>query len=62
MDENYLKLVEQVFTMARLQAVNANPGDKGFLNQLLQLELDLMSKLEEYKNLKQSEEMLEKVD
>jgi hypothetical protein len=60
LDKGYFTLIEQVFTLARVQAVNSNPTDKASLEKMMQLEADLISRLEEYNNLK--EENLETVD
>jgi hypothetical protein len=58
LDKGYFQLVEQVFTLARVQMINTNPNDKQSLEKLLQLEGDLTSRLEEYNTLKEREEML----
>lgn len=58
LDKGYFKLIEQVFALSRVQMVNTNSNDKGALEKLLQLENDLISRLEEYNTLKEREEML----
>jgi hypothetical protein len=58
LDKGYFTLMEQVFTLARVQMVNTNPDDKVSLEKMLQLENDLTSRLEEYNTLKEREEML----
>jgi hypothetical protein len=58
LDKGYFQLVEQVFTLARVQMINTNPNDKQSLEKLLQLEGDLTQRLEEYNTLKEREEML----
>ena len=58
LDKGYFQLVEQVFTLARVQMINTNPNDKQSLEKLLQLEGDLSQRLEEYNTLKEREEML----
>lgn len=58
LDKGYFTLIEQVFTLARVQMVNVNAQDKASLAKLLELENDLNSRLEEYNTLKEREEML----
>jgi hypothetical protein len=59
LDKGYFQLVEQVFTLARVQMINSNPGDKASLAKLLELETDLNSRLEEYNTLKEQKEILQ---
>ena len=58
LDKGYFQLLEQVFTLARVQMINTNPGDKGSLEKLLQLETDLSERLEDYNILLEQKEML----
>jgi hypothetical protein len=58
LDKGYFTLLEQVFTLARVQMVNVNAQDKQSLSKLLELEQDLNSRLEEYNALKEREETL----
>jgi hypothetical protein len=58
LDKGYFQLLEQVFTLARVQLVNANSQDKASLAKLLELENDLTERLEEYNTLKEQKEML----
>lgn len=58
LDKGYFQLLEQVFTLARVQICNAQPNDKASLAKLLELENDLVSRLEEYNTLLEREEML----
>ena len=58
LDKGYFQLLEQVFTLARIQIATVQAADKVALTKLLQLEEDLTSRLEEYNTLKEREEML----
>ena len=58
LDKGYFQLLEQVFTLARVQMINSNPGDKRSLEKLMQLEGDLTQRLEDYNILVEQKEML----
>jgi len=58
LDKGYFSLIEQVFTLARVQMVNTKAQDKASLAKLLELENDLNSRLEEYNAIKEQKEML----
>ena len=58
LDKGYFQLVEQVFTLARVQMINSNPQDKASLSKLLELESDLNERLEDYNVLVKQKEML----
>ena len=54
LEKNYFQMLEQVFTLARVQMINGNPNDKNSLTKLLELENDLITRLEEYNELKET--------
>ena len=58
LDKGYFQLIEQVFTLARIQVATTQAADKAALTKILQLEEDLIKRLEEYNATKQESEKI----